>query len=423
MSLHSLINKGKVHFSVLSLFMFLSISAFSQDGEKLFKSNCATCHKLDTRFVGPALAGVEDRWESRDNLKAWILNSTQYLADHPEDSYAKSLFEEYNKTPMPPNPLSDEEVEAILAYIANPPAPAKEEAAAAAPAEEAPQKDYSLWWLLSLLFLFTIIIGVLRTIRGSLKKLLVQVKTDEELAAIGEVNDLDLPPSKRRKLWIENNTKLFLAGSALVGLVVLYLVWNFIFNIGVFTGYAPEQPIKFSHKIHAGDDGIDCIYCHFGAEKGKTAGIPPVNVCMNCHRGIPSGKRWGKEEISKIYAASGYNPETAMYDKEGKGIEWIKIHNLPDHVYFNHSQHVVVGKIECNTCHGPVEEIDYPMMQYAPLTMEWCINCHRTEEVKMAGNAYYDKLHKQLVEKYKQDGLESFTVSQAGGLECAKCHY
>jgi hypothetical protein len=101
----------------------------------------------------------------------------------------------------------------------------------------------------------------------------------------------------------------------------------------------------------------------------------------------------------------------------------VKIHNLPDHVYFNHAQHVVVGKVDCIECHGDVATFDYPMHQESELTMGWCIECHRTKEVKMDGNPYYDKLHDQLVEKYKHEGLESFTVNQAGGIECAKCHY
>jgi hypothetical protein len=191
-------------------------------------------------------------------------------------------------------------------------------------------------------------------------------------------------------------------------------------SIGVFDGYAPEQPIKFSHKIHAGDNGVDCVYCHHSSEKSKTAGIPSVNVCMNCHKAISEGKRWGEEEISKIYEAAGYNPETAEYDKPEKPVKWIKIHNLPDFVYFNHSQHVVVGKQKCQTCHGEVQEFDYPMHQEKELTMGWCIDCHRKTGVD-ASNPYYEKMHAEFKEKNEEG--KSFTVEAIGGLECAKCHY
>ena len=144
---------------------------------------------------------------------------------------------------------------------------------------------------------------------------------------------------------------------------------------------------------------------------------------MNCHTGIQEGKRWGTEEIAKIYEAAGYDPDKGAYTKEPKPIKWVRIHNLPDFAYFNHSQHVVVGKQECQTCHGEVQEIDYPMYQHAELTMGWCINCHRETEVQMAGNGYYEKLHAQLLEQYADEGIEKFTVEHIGGLECAKCHY
>lgn len=424
MSLRISMNKLKVHLGVLSLFLVLSLSGFSQDGKKLFKANCAACHKIDKKLVGPALAGVEDRWENRDNLVSWISNSGQYLKDNPGDSYAQDLFKSFNGTQMPAVAISREEIDAILAYIATPPAEPVAAAPVAQVADSAPTEDYTNVWLISFTLIFLVVLGVLLSVKESLKKLLLELKGEAGLAAIGEVNDIGLSNAKKVSMWIGNNRKSVIFLAVIGFIILLYIIWLPLFNVGVFTGYAPEQPIKFSHQIHAGDDGIDCIYCHSGAEKGKTSGIPPVNVCMNCHRGIESGKRWGTEEISKIYAAAGYNPETGRYNPRKKDpIEWVKIHNLPDHVYFNHSQHVVVGGLDCVECHGDVAKFDYPMHQEAPLTMGWCIECHRTKEVKMDGNPYYDKLHDQLVEKYKHEGLESFTVAQAGGIECAKCHY
>ena len=423
MSLKVSINNIKVHLGVLSLFLVLSLSGFSQDGQKLFKANCAACHKIDKKLVGPALSGIEERWESKENLIAWIANSGKYLKDNPGDSYAQDLFNEYNKVQMAAMPLNTAEIEAILAFVAAPPV---EKKAAPAPVvvQEAPKDDYTNIWLLGFTLVFFIVISVLLGVKESLKKLLLDLKGEDGLAAIGEVNDIGLSSMGKLGMWVDNNAKSVIALSVVGFIGILYLLWVPMLGIGVYTGYAPEQPIKFSHKIHAGDDGIDCVYCHFGAEQGRTSGIPPVNVCMNCHKGIESGKLYGTEEIAKIYDAAGWDAENQKYiPRNQKGIKWTKIHNLPDHVYFNHSQHVVVGKLDCIECHGDVATFEYPMHQENDLTMGWCIECHRTKEVKMNGNPYYDKLHDQLVEKYKEEGLETFTVNQAGGIECAKCHY
>jgi hypothetical protein len=194
-----------------------------------------------------------------------------------------------------------------------------------------------------------------------------------------------------------------------------------LMGIGVTTNYQPEQPISFSHKIHAGDNGIDCNYCHSSARNSKTAGIPSANVCMNCHANITSGTNTGKIEIQKIYDAIGYNPDTREYieDYEQKPIQWVRIHNLPDLAYFNHSQHVSVGGIECQECHGPVQEMDV-VYQHSELTMGWCVDCHRETQIKMEGNEYYTKIHEQMKEKYAG---QKITVDKMGGLECGKCHY
>jgi cytochrome c551/c552 len=424
MSLKISMNRIKAHLGVLSLFLVFSLSGFSQDGEGLFKANCASCHKLDKKLVGPALAGVEDRWESRENLVSWIKNSGQYLKDNPGDEYAQNLFVEFKKSPMPAMALSDADIDAILGYIANPPVKVEETPGDVPAAAAGPSKDYSMYWLSAFSVVFLIIIMVLLSVKNALKKLLLEVKGEEAFKAAGEFDDIDLSTWQQFALWTERN-KIYMIATAVAAFVgILYIIWGFIFNIGVYKGYAPEQPIKFSHQIHAGDDGIDCKYCHFGAYEGKAAGIPPVNVCMNCHRGIQEGKRWGTEEIAKIYKAAGWDAENSEYvEGAAEGIQWTKIHNLPDHVYFNHSQHVVVGKVDCKECHGDVATFDYPMHQENDLTMGWCIECHRTKKVKMNGNPYYDKLQDQLIEKYKHEGLENFTVDQAGGLECAKCHY
>ncbi len=423
MSLKISINNIKVQLSILSLFLVLALSGYSQDGKNLFKANCAACHKIEKKLIGPALLGVEDRWENKENLISWISNSGQYLKDNPGDSYAQDLFKEYNQLQMTAMPLSTAEIESILGYIAAPPevktvGPEQEETASA------PQDDYTNMWLFSFAIIFIVLISVILSVKASLKRILLELKGEDGLVAIGEINDMDLSTYQQTILWANRNTKWMIVVSIFAFIGILYILWSSIWTIGVYKGYAPEQPIKFSHKIHAGDDGIDCVYCHSGAEKGKTSGIPSVNVCMNCHKGIESGKLYGTEEISKIYDAAGWDSDNQKYIPRNQDpIEWIKIHNLPDHVYFNHSQHVVVGKVDCKECHGDVATFDYPMHQENDLTMGWCIECHRTKDVKMNGNPYYDKLHAQLVEKYKSEGLETFTVNQMGGIECAKCHY
>jgi hypothetical protein len=227
---------------------------------------------------------------------------------------------------------------------------------------------------------------------------------------------------------IINPGKIFLSESrniVILGFIVFIVVMKFTFDtlmgIGVTTNYQPEQPIAFSHKIHAGDNGIDCNYCHSSARNSKTAGIPSANVCMNCHANITSGTNTGKIEIQKIYDAIGYNPDTREYieDYEQKPIQWVRIHNLPDLAYFNHSQHVSVGGIECQECHGPVQEMDV-VYQHSELTMGWCVDCHRETQIKLEGNEYYTKIHEQMKEKYAG---QKITVDKMGGLECGKCHY
>ena len=129
---------------------------------------------------------------------------------------------------------------------------------------------------------------------------------------------------------------------------------------------------------------------------------------MNCHNQIKTGTNTGDLEIGKIVRA--FN--------ENKPIEWVRVHNLPDLAYFNHSQHTQVGGIECQTCHGPIQEMDV-VYQYSPLTMGWCIDCHRETPLNTEGNGYYDKL----VEIHEASSKGAFTVSSNGGTECSKCHY
>jgi len=239
----------------------------------------------------------------------------------------------------------------------------------------------------------------------------------------------DMTLWQESKLWMQKNRRLVGVCCIVLGFMGMKSCWDACYNIGVYydwktqKGYKPEQPIKFSHKLHAGEHEIACQYCHSSVEKSKHAGIPSVNICMNCHKGIQKGPQYGETEIAKIYKAAGFDPKSGKYDtKLQKPLEWIKVHNLPDHVYFNHSQHVVVGKQECTSCHGNLKEMTVAE-QKAPLTMKWCIECHRKTEVAMADNPYYDRLHKALKAKYAGQYDVKFTVDKIGGLECSKCHY
>ncbi len=421
------------HFSLKSLFgaVFLffafSFGLKAQDGAKLFKANCAVCHTLtDQKLTGPGLAGIFDRAPKGDWLHKWILNNEKLIK--AGDAYAVKIFNENGKAAMTvfEGQLSDKDVDAILDYIKNPPPPPGATAVAntggdaGAPVEAKGGID-PLYLLLAGIVLIAVIIGALRSVRQSLQNTYNRKEGKPEVA--------DQTFGQEVKQWMSGHRRLVGVFVIIIGFIGMKGCWNACFDIGVYydwetkKGYKPEQPIKFSHKIHAGDNEIACQYCHNTVEKSRHAGIPSVNVCMNCHKGISKTANEGSEtEIAKIYHAAGFNVKTAQYDAPQNPLKWIKVHNLPDHVYFNHSQHVVVGKQECATCHGDLKKMTVAEQQ-SPLTMKWCIECHRKTEVAMAGNPYYDRLHKALKEKYKGQYDVKFTVDKIGGLECAKCHY
>lgn len=419
------------HFSLKSLFgaVFLffafSFGLKAQDGAKLFKANCAVCHTLtDQKLTGPGLAGVFDRAPKGDWMHKWILNNEKLIKGG--DAYAVKIFNENGKAAMTvfEGQLSDKDVDAIIAYIKAPPVEVAVTTTGGgdtgAPVEAKGGID-PLYLLLAGIVLIAIIIGALRSVRQSLQNTYNRKEGKAEIA--------DQTFGQEVKQWISGHRRLVGVFVIIIGFIGMKGCWNACFDIGVYydwetkKGYKPEQPIKFSHKIHAGDNEIACQYCHNTVEKSRHAGIPSVNVCMNCHKGISKTANEGSEkEIAKIYQAAGFNAKTAQYDAPQNPLKWIKVHNLPDHVYFNHSQHVVVGKQECATCHGDVKKMTVAEQQ-SPLTMKWCIECHRKTEVAMEGNPYYDRLHKALKEKYKGQYDVKFTVDKIGGLECAKCHY
>ncbi len=395
--------------------VFLSFTAIARDGEKLFNGNCKSCHApSDKKVVGPGLKGVEGRWKDKALLYKWIKNNKAVLASG--DAYANDLYNQYNKSAMTLFPaLSDKDIDSILKYVADYKAPVDAAVVADVTAGTGTASDSSTlnYILVGLGILFALLLAVLSTVRKTLIK--VDAKQTGEILP----QEFEGTVGQKIKNWMSHNKKLVAVGSLVIVAYLSVVGWNTLSGIGIYEGYQPEQPIKFSHKLHAGKNAVSCIYCHGSAERGKAAGVPSANVCMNCHKYIQEGPTYGKVEIAKIYAALDYNPEKDTYGNNPKPIKWIKVHNLPDHAYFNHSQHVAVGKIECQKCHGPVQEMD-TIRQHSPLTMGWCINCHRETEVKMEGNGYYKELHDKLAVKYKGQPL---TVSKIGGLECSKCHY
>lgn len=450
--------------TVLFLFFFTAsqVTVFGQDldkaqwdaGKTLFKSQCQSCHLPDKKMTGPALQYVRQRWidnadyegkSGEDWLYDWIRNNATVLATG--HTYANALYNEYDKSVMTLFPqLSNEEIDAILYYADNfdkgggVPPPPGEAITGGAVQSTFPMKTF-LWITVIGLALIALILW---RVFGMLKRI-----SDERDGIAAEAT----PPIWRNK---KVTTLLTIIAVVFAG----YYTASSAMGLGRQQTYAPEQPIKYSHELHAGKYQIDCQYCHSAANESKHSNIPSINVCMNCHKNIQEGPQHGRTEISKIYASIGYNPnngeyfsddasmdevKTALieflkqdYDETGvdqdaldasskaalamynKPVEWVRIHNLPDHVYFNHAQHVNAGKVECQTCHGNIQEMEV-VAQHAPLSMGWCINCHRETEVDM-GNSYY-----QVYEKYHEDlksgAMDKVTVEDIGGTECQKCHY
>lgn len=396
---------------VLALF---SLSAYSQEiptdpaaisaGEKLFNTNCKTCHRVQQKLIGPALAGIEQRAPSIDWIKSFVRNSSAVIASG--DLYAVKVFNENNKIMMTSfSSLKDEDIMNILGYVkaevekpvaeapVNVGGQASDQGTGAAP-------EYLNLILIGMVIILILLVVILTFLLSAIKRFLDQRPLTEE--------EREVVHSPINVSSVTRSSGFIFIVVFIVGTLGFKAVINGLFSVGVQRGYAPEQPIAFSHKIHAGQYEIDCKYCHTGVTKGKNATIPSLNVCMNCHNQIKSGTTTGEAEIGKIVRA--FN--------ENKPIEWIRVHNLPDLAYFNHAQHVNVGNIECVTCHGPVQEMDV-VRQHSLLTMGWCIDCHRKTDVNSQGNAYYDKL----MELHDPSGKTKMKVEEIGGLECSKCHY
>ena len=391
-------------------------------GEALYKANCVSCHALNKRVLGPALAGVNQKYNDEAYLIKWIKNSPAMIASGDKRSVA--IYEEYNKAAMSVFPqFSDDDVKNILAYIQvegdkKPEAAAGAVVAAGAEAEGG-ISDFMLIGLIAVVVIAFLVILVLNRVIGTLERLLLN-KGD---AILIEEEAEEAPKDRLAVVKKLAKNKKFV-GFFVIGLVITLASfgWMGLWNTGIQQGYQPVQPIKFSHQLHAGTNQIQCQYCHSGAWKSKNATIPSLNICMNCHKYVQATEKYNGEispEIKKIYSALDYNPETQSYGENPRPIEWIRIHNLPDLAYFNHSQHVKVAGIACQKCHGEIQTME-EVYQYAPLTMKWCINCHKETEVKYKDNAYYDKV---IAAHDKIKKGEKVTAAVLGGLECGKCHY
>jgi cytochrome c551/c552 len=381
-------------------------------GEALFKARCTACHKLDVRMTGPALGPTiqsepDDKW-----LTKWIQNNQALIA--AKDKKAVDIFNQYNQAPMSVFPdLSDGDVANIITYVrAWKPVTPGGDSKNPVVADSGPS-NFVIFGLIGVVVIAFIIILVLNKAIGSLERLLLKkngLLVDEEEV----VAEKESAIAKLKQLAKNKKLVFFVV---LCGVIALS-VWQFevLWNTNVHQGYQPVQPIKYSHELHAGMMKIDCQYCHSGAYKSKNASIPSLNVCMNCHKVVKTES----PEIHKIYDALGYDQATDKYDStKAKPIQWVRVHNLPDLVYFNHSQHVKVGKIICQTCHGPIQTMK-EVYQYSPLTMKWCIQCHKRTDVNYKGNAYYNKMI--AVHDMIKKG-EKMTAASMGGIECGKCHY
>lgn len=414
----TILKKSVVAFLIGGLLMVGQVKA--QDGKALFQTNCASCHAVNKVLTGPALAGVEDRWPDKKMLHAWIRNNNQVLANGYK--YAVDLFNQYNKTPMNTFPtFKDAEIDAILGYIKSEAGksaakPGEGAGAATTGAEGSSTNNSLLFGVLTLVL--AVVALILLQVNSNLRKL----SDDKEGVRRGEP-----VPFYRNKVYIASVViLLFLVGG--------YCLTQAAIGLGRTQNYQPEQPIFYSHKVHAGVNQISCLYCHSFAQQGKHANIPSVNVCMNCHMAISeysgtAGKLYredgtevnGTAEIHKLYDAAGWDPTTKKYSKPGHPIEWVRIHNLPDHVFFSHAQHTNAGKVQCQTCHGEIQKMD-EVKQFAPLSMGWCINCHRTTKVQFKENGFYS-IYEKFQNDIKTGKVDSVTVEMIGGTECQKCHY
>jgi mono/diheme cytochrome c family protein len=408
------------------LFLFLSIASLhAQDGKAIFSNKCASCHVMGRDMTGPNLVGVEEKWGNTDQIKVWIKNYTKAIAAGYPRATEVASFSPSAMTIFEGS-ITDAEIDAILKYI-------KEWKPAVAPTPVAGEGQPESSGRGSLIF------GIISLIMAIIALILMQVNSNLKKLSDDKEGILRPEPVAFYK------NKFYIALFSIVFFIVGgYFVTRGAIDFGRQKAYQPQQPIYYSHKVHAGINQINCLYCHGNAMESKHAAIPSVNVCMNCHKTINVYEKGpklfdddgneinGTAEIEKLYAFAGFDPKNAnAWDpSKAKPIPWIKIHNLPDHVYFNHSQHIKAGKVQCQSCHGEITNMD-EVSQFAELSMGWCVNCHRNTKVdfynvdsagRKTGNKFYsiyEKFHNDI----KSGKMDSVTVKDIGGVECQKCHY
>ncbi len=409
------------HVSIVAFLVALTAfggftKANAQDGKALFQANCASCHNPIKDATGPALKGMDERVPSKEWLYKWVHNSAGLIASG--DKYAVDIYNKWNKTAMTSFPnLTEADIDAIVVYVNEFQPPVVE-----TPTGGGGKEADNTWLYVAITAILAVLAVVLIRINKNLSR---------------SANDAEGKPNT--KLISLKNNKLFIA---IAGIFLFILAGYWIVNGGVEMGrqqnYMPKQPIFYSHKVHAGVNQINCQYCHAGVNDSRQAMIPSTNVCMNCHKQIneytgeqlfdhEGNKVDGTAQIKELYKYAGWNEEKKDYNRDAEGnikatpIEWVKIHNLADFVYFNHSQHVNVGNVQCQTCHGPIQDM-HEVKQFESLSMGWCINCHRETKVDFQNNNYYsifEKYHQEIKEG-KRDGV---TEAELGGTECQKCHY
>ncbi|MBI5370868.1 MAG: c-type cytochrome [Sphingobacteriales bacterium] len=411
----------------LSLFAISIVNISAQDvaaGKALFNGKCAACHNVFKKLTGPALAGLEQRgkWADHKEILAWVNNPAAYMA---KDPYTQGLKADFGSMMTGFADVTQKDVDDIVAYINDEDAKKKSGGDTVKTAEAAPDTSNQN----ALIFgIISLILGIVALILMQVNSSLKKMSDDAE----GIVRPEPVP-FYRNKTYIAMASIVFFVFGG-------YMVAKGAIGLGRQKDYQPEQPIFYSHKVHAGINQVNCLYCHGNAWESKQAAIPSVNVCMNCHKAITTYEKGpklykdngdevnGTAEIAKLYQYAGFDPNTpSKWDpSKAKPIEWVKIHNLPDHVYFNHSQHIRAGNVQCQTCHGEITAMD-EVKQMAELSMGWCINCHRQTNVNFnydstKGNKFYsiyEKFHNDI----KSGKMDSVKVKDIGGLECQKCHY
>ena len=392
----------------VALSLFASVTTVkaqdAAEGEGIFKNNCTSCHAVtDEVVIGPGLKGVSGR-RPIDWIVKWVHNPQAVITSG--DQYAVDLYNKYNKTQMTAFPnLSEVQIKSVVAYIDAEAAKVPVAVAGAAPvaggASAAGSSNGGMmqYILIGLLLVMILVLLALMSIVSSLTKLTTVDASSPQGQSIPLLQRIAENGKK-----IATNSAFKTGAALLITLLIGKATIDAAYGIGIHQGYAPEQPIQFSHKLHAGQYQINCNYCHTGVYKGKGANIPSANICMNCHNAI---KR-ESPEIQKIYTSL----------EKDEPIQWVRVHNLPDLAYFNHAQHTNVGGLECTNCHGDIAKMEV-VEQRSSLTMGWCIDCHRKTNVNAKGNAYYTKL----VELHNSENKEPLKVQNIGGLECSKCHY